>query len=215
MEATSKEELIAVHDRMIKDPAFQTELPITPPDRPEPDLGFLGEIFNAIGRFFVFIAPLLKVLLIVACVLLIAFIIYSIARAIYDRRERIKALINRGKQEDDLKNIDVRPDEHFARTLLSDADELARQGRFGEAIRLLLHSSIADMQERVKRRIGVSMTAREIGHLGSMPDDSRLALHRIIHTVEINIFGEQSVGEADYKKAREDYGIFAFVGGQS
>ncbi len=212
MDSTTNEELIRTYDQLSADPSFQTSLPVPPPDPIQPDLSFLNGIFAAIGAFFAFIGPALFWILVVGGIALLCFVLFSIGRAIYERRDRLNALLKKDAPEDVLSTMDVRPDEHFAKNLLSEADKLASEGRYGEAIRLLLHSSISDMQERIHKRIGVSLTAREIGQLGSIPDDSRSALHRIIYTVEINVFGEQDVSSDDFVKARHDYTVFAFKG---
>jgi hypothetical protein len=216
MDTTTREDLIRSHDGLSADPSFQTGLPVSqPPELPRTGPSVLGDVFEAIGGFIAFIAPVLRLLLIFALIVLVIFVLYSLARALYDRRERLGRLLNRPNAADDLKTVDLRPEEQFARTLLSDADALAAAGRYGEAIRLLLLSSIRDMQVRIHQRIGVSLTAREIGRLGALPDVSRLALHRIIHTVELNVFGEQPVGQDDYSRAREDYTLLAFEGGKA
>ena len=63
---------------------------------------------------------------------------------------------------------------------------------------------------RVQQRIGISFTAREIGELGSMPVNARGALRRIIHSVEVSVFGGSDIGAEDYRFARSDYSEFAF-----
>lgn len=212
MEDETIQELEAAHKSLSRDPSFQQELPVLEikPEKQPDTIGWLDALFDAIGAFFNALVPLFKVLLFGGAALLIGYILYSVGKAFYDRREQMKALLNRKAPDDSLKNVEIRPDEVFARNLLDEADKLAGEGRYGEAIRLLLHSSIRDMQERVHRKIGVSLTAREIGRLGDMPDKSRTALHDIIHTVEINVFAGQDVGKAEYDKTRGDYQIFAF-----
>ena len=61
---------------------------------------------------------------------------------------------------------------------------MADTGDFDAAVRLMLHSSFQEMQKRVRDRIGKSLTGREIGELGQMPEPSRDALRRLILSVE-------------------------------
>lgn len=212
MEDETVQDVGAAHKSLSRDPSFQQELPVLEikPEKQPDTIGWLDALFDALGAFFNALVPLFKIILFGGVVLLFVYILYSIGKAFYDRREQMKALLNRKAPDDSLKNVEIRPDEVFARNLLDDADKLAAEGHYGEAIRLLLHSSIRDMQERVHRKIGVSLTAREIGLLGSMPDTCRAALHAIIHTVEINVFAGQDVGKAEYDKTRADYQTFAF-----
>ena len=214
--AESREQLEDAHKALSRDFSYQQELPDlpdAPSDFEAPEwLRVLGQILDAI---FSFLGPILQVLLIGAGVVLLLYILFSIGRAFYERRHRMAELMRRRPQpKETLDDVDMRPDEAFARNLLEEADRLAALGKFGEAVRTLLHSSIEDMRERVRQRIGIAMTAREIGRIGSMPDTSRSALQRIIHKVEISVFGHSEVLEADYKDARADYSTFAFGGGK-
>lgn len=210
MDETLAEDVEAAHRAMSRDPAYQQELPTPPPEPERVEIGWLEDILRFIARILEPLGPILVYALYAAVILLIAFILFSIVRAIIDRRAQMRALFNRDRPDDILQTMDMRPDEGFAKNLLDEADRLASEGRFGEAIRRLLQSSIQDMQNRIQKRIGISLTAREIGHLGKMPDESRGALQRIIHLVEVNVFALKDVGEAEYKSARHDYTVFAF-----
>ncbi len=207
----SREDIQAAHRRLGADPSFQQDLPVEKPLPDSPDSGWFYQLMQVIADVFVALAPLLKILLVTAAIGVAGYIIFSIARALYDRREQMKALVTQRRGDKDISQVDVRPDEAFARNLLQEADNLAAQGHFDRAIRLLLHSSIQDMQERIHQKIGISLTAREIGQMGQMPDTSRSALHQIIHTVEINVFAGEAVAKPDYDRARADYETFAFA----
>ncbi|MEL7109631.1 MAG: hypothetical protein AAGJ68_12825 [Pseudomonadota bacterium] len=105
---------------------------------------------------------------------------------------------------------DLRPEAKRARALLEDADALAAEGRFAEAVHLLLFRSIDEIQEQKSGIIGRSLTAREIGALGVLPDWIRQALLPIIRIVERSFFGGQDVTEAGWREARASYETFAF-----
>lgn len=104
----------------------------------------------------------------------------------------------------------LKPAEDHARALLEDADALAAAGRFAEAVHLLLFRSIDEIQNKRSGVIGRSLTSREIGALGILPDPVRETLSPIIQIVERSFFGGQEVGEAGWKEARTSYETFAF-----
>lgn len=202
------------HEELARNPAYQRELPtdpvITPEDSPPEVDGdsFLESVFEVIGGFFSAIGPLLKLAVFIAIAALIFYIIFAIVKGIQSRRVTLRDRNLRDAGEDALKDVDIRPDDVLAASLLSEADRLASEGDFSGAIRSLLHSSFKDMQTRIRDRIGISLTAREIGQIGRMPDASRSALQRLISQVELAFFGEIPAGEEEYRRARDDYQTF-------
>lgn len=202
------------HSELTRDSAYQLELPsdavITPEERPPEVDGdsFLSSLFGVIADFFSAIGPLLKLAVFIAIGALVIYIIFAIVKGIQSRRVTLRDRGSGDSGEDQLRDVDIRPDDVLAASLLSEADRLAAEGDFAGAIRSLLHSSFKDMQTRIRDRIGVSLTAREIGQIGRMPDNSRSALHRLISQVELTFFGEVPAGQDDFQKAREDYQIF-------
>lgn len=206
------------HARLLTDRQYQLELPDgripdIEPDIPRADTGpgLMDWLFDAVMA----LGPLFRVLLMLAAGVLVLYVAFSVFQAIRKRKD-IWWKSARGKiPEDQLAGMDIRPDEAFARDLLSEADKLAAEGRYAEAVRLILQSSIRDMQERVKQKIGISFTAREVGGLGRLPDGAREALRRIIARVEVSVFGEASVDAEGYKATREDYTEFALQGARS
>ena len=96
--------------------------------------------------------------------------------------------------------------------MLEEADALAHAGKFAEAVHLLLFRSIEDIQTRVETGVPRSLTAREIGRLGFLPDRARTALGPIIAIVERSFFGGRDVDQAGWQTARASYEDFAFGG---
>ncbi|MEO1553259.1 MAG: hypothetical protein AAFR82_04945 [Pseudomonadota bacterium] len=162
---------------------------------------------RAIAAFFEAIGGLLGYLL-------AAIIIIAILAGIYMVFGDSLAL--RGRQKDkppasDVSTVpDLRPEARRARALLEDADALAAEGRYAEAVHLLLFRSIEDIQEKKSGVIGRSLTAREIGALGILPNLIRETLLPIIRIVERSFFGGQAVTEAGWREARQSYETFAF-----
>ena len=86
------------------------------------------------------------------------------------------------------------------------ADELARQGRFVEAMHTLLLQSLADMRQRLDEQFADSLTSREILRSSRLPDNGRASLREIIARVEWTYFGHHPAGPADYQACREKFG---------
>lgn len=212
--ATTDEALREAHGALRSEPGYQFELPVAdlPEVKPDPEqgAGALDSVFRGLFNLFTALGPILQFLLIVAAVLLVLYVLWSIYQGIQSRQKRLAARDRQSDDADLMKNVEVRPDEEFAAGLLARADQLAAEGQYAEALRILLRQSFSELQSRIKQKIGVSFTAREIGQLGAMPDISRTAFHNLIHQVEISAFGQQSVGKAEYDFAREQYQVFAF-----
>lgn len=121
------------------------------------------------------------------------------------RRER------KDKAAADVSEIDEgRPVRKEAEALLQQADALAADGRYAEAVHLLLFRSIADLNARRAGGVPQSLTAREIERLGDLPERARAALSPIIRLVEKSFFGDRPVDQSGWKEARASYEAFAF-----
>src|ERR1700712_2581547 len=68
-----------------------------------------------------------------------------------------------------------RPAPQQARQLLKEADALAAQGRYSEAVHLLLLRSIEEIEARRPRLLRRALTSREIGSLRDLPEGARPA----------------------------------------
>lgn len=200
-----------IHTAYLADGELQLERPGLQPLEPRTQSempAWLGAIGRFIADVIVFIAPLLKWILIIGVVALVVWLLWflfgDILRTRFGREKAARDDVVRSHAED------LRPDAQTARTLLEEADELARQGRFAEAVHLLLFRSIEDIQTRRKRVVPRSMTAREIGTLSDLPDRARQALSPIIAIVERSFFGGRDVDSAGWRDARASYEHFAF-----
>ncbi|MBS0297556.1 MAG: DUF4129 domain-containing protein [Proteobacteria bacterium] len=103
-----------------------------------------------------------------------------------------------------------RPTEAQARALLEDADRLAREGRFAEAVRLILFRSIQDIQSRRPHVIRPALTSRDIARDGDLPDSAREAFSGIAAAVEHSHFAGHDVDADGYAECRRAYEAFAF-----
>jgi hypothetical protein len=102
-----------------------------------------------------------------------------------------------------------RPSAASARTLLDDADRLAADGRYGEAVRLILFRSIEDIDARWPHRVSPALTSRDIAGLAVLPEAARSVFSNITHMVEISLFGGRALDAAAYAACRGAYQDFA------
>jgi hypothetical protein len=104
-----------------------------------------------------------------------------------------------------------RPTEAQARQLLAEADALAAQGRYGEAVHLLLLRSIEEIEARRPRLLRRALTSREIGGLSGLPEAARPTFRGIARAVEQSRFAGEAIDAATFARCREDYEAFAFA----
>lgn len=84
-------------------------------------------------------------------------------------------------------------------------DELARQGRYIEAMHWLLLRSLTEIRERLGVRFPDSMTSREILKRARLPANGNRLLKDIITHVELSYFGTYPANEEDYEACRTSF----------
>lgn len=205
------DEIDAAHEAYLKLPGLQLERPERIPEAIEPPPetpGWIKWLSRVIGNIFEFLGPVFKILF----YLVIAGVIGGILYFLFGEAIRVrfgKDGHNEARTGDD-EILDVRPDAQTARSLLEEADALARAGKFAEAVHLLLFRSIEDIQGHLENGVPGSLTAREIGGLSNLPERARRALSPIIVIVERSFFGGRDVDETSWSEARASYEDFAF-----
>jgi hypothetical protein len=85
------------------------------------------------------------------------------------------------------------------------ADDLAGQGRYVEAMHLLLFRAFAELRERLGVNFADSLTSREILRRANLPEAGRASLKDIITRVELSHFGAHPAGVQDYGACRRSY----------
>jgi hypothetical protein len=102
-----------------------------------------------------------------------------------------------------------RPTEVQARQLLKESDTLAAEGRYSEAVHLLLLRSIEDIQARRAGLLRPTLTSREIAMLRALPGPARQAFTAIANVVERGRFAALPIGADDFRRCRQEYESFA------
>jgi hypothetical protein len=193
----------AAHARLLSDRSIQFAFGAPPaPQTPPP---WLRALLDAIGHALRAAGPAISVilwtLLIVGVVGVLAFLGWELFFA-PGRRERTVPL--------DLRAGAGVADVGRLRALLADADALAAQGRYAEAVHVLLFRSIDEVEDRGAERIVPSLTSRDIAALPGLPPEPRAAFQEIAGIVEKAVFGGRPVAEAGWMRCRGAYERFAF-----
>lgn len=196
----------ALHETWLADSELQLERPVEAPEPeiPRRSIGFFAWLARVLGA----LGPVFQVIFYAGLAAIVLAILYFIITQATDFR--LDRLGKRKKPEEDDVLQPAAPDAAMARSLLEQADALAREGRYSEAVHLLLFRSINDIQARRSQRLSTALTAREIGALGNLPAAPREALRPIIGLVERSHFGGRPLGPADWSTARTSYEQFAF-----
>ena len=100
------------------------------------------------------------------------------------------------------------PSARQARLLLEDADRLAAQGRFGEAVHLLLLVSIQEIGERQPGIVAPALTSREIARLPALSVLAQRIFSGIAQVVEHGRFGGRAIGQAEFAQCRAAFEQF-------
>jgi hypothetical protein len=94
----------------------------------------------------------------------------------------------------------------FANLKVPDPEELARQGRFAEAIHALLLRALVVVASRGSRSWPRSLTSREILRDPQLPEGVRHPLGQLVQRVETHHFGGVQPLAADFERCREIFG---------
>jgi hypothetical protein len=207
--------LAAAHDALKADPSIQFSLQPAPPP-PEPPqwlrdvFQWLGDVFEPVGRFFRYIgsfmpdAPFARILLWTVLAVAASALAIMVYRRIRDgewrwplRRRAVAVAV--GEEES------WAPEAAPARSWLREADALAAEGRYAEAVHHLLFRSIEDIGRRRPRLVRPALTSRELAAAEALPPPARSLFARIAGLVERSLFGGRPVEAGDWTEARSAY----------
>jgi len=207
---TTAESVAAARDwktlREAGDVQFEPVSPVKPPEIPG-WLERLGEwlraIFAPLGEWLGVSWPVIQNVLLALAILLVLVILWALARPLIERLR-----LRRNQQEP----MDWAPDRVAAVALLEDADRLAAQGHFEEAVHLLLQRSVNHIADAHPDWLHPASTAREIAVFPMLPESARDAFSAIAVRVERSLFALRGLNEADWTAARKAYADFALAG---
>lgn len=202
--AQAEQALAAAHQALLRERGVQFDFPdYVPPTPPEWPywLGPFARMLEAAG-------PVLKWLFIGGLALAAALLLFFIGRELLYARLPARKKPKATAGED----ADWRPGETAARTLLEDADRLAAEGRFEEAVHLLLFRSIEDMAARRPQAVRPALTSRDLACAEGLPGEARRAFAAIAAAVERSFFGGRPVDAAGFSECRRAYEAFALPG---
>lgn len=198
---------------------FHLTAPAPPPQSPEwlrAILKWIAKVLEPVGRFLGWLWSFLPDAGIVRFILwtVIALGAAALLWALYNRivhgewrlRPPRRALPAELAEEEEW-----RPDEAGARSWLEEADALAGQGRFAEAIHHLLFRSVEDIARRRPNLVRPALTSRELAAAQLIPGRARELFASIARQVERSLFGGRTVGEGDWLEARDAYSNFALA----
>jgi hypothetical protein len=93
--------------------------------------------------------------------------------------------------------------------VLAAADDLARQGRFVDAMHVLLLQGLADIRRHLDEEFADSFTSREILRSTKLAEAGRGPLRDIITRVEWTYFGKHPAERKDYAACRASFDALA------
>jgi len=204
----SPAQLRAAHAAMLRDPSLQFSFAKAAPPSSTHLPRWLEAILKGIAEGLHAIAPFLGWVFIGGLVLALLAVLAFIGREFV--RTRWPEVFRRKRAP--AKPAAWRPEAPVARALLDEADKLAAAGRYAEAVRLILHRSIEDIEGHRPRLVKPAYTAREIGRLADIPENARNVFVGIAAVVEKSFFGGQGLDASGFAACRKAYEAFAFPG---
>lgn len=191
MAGPTREEVGKALERVYHAHDYQTEMPKEEPT-PMIEPLVVPDLVKEIIRI------VLITLLVVGGLLLLFFLLNALP-ALRDRFHR------RGGGRDEIGAAAIVSDVDRERLelALGEADRLARQGAYGEALHLLLLYCLNEMRRRFGFGLPPSLTSREILGLSTLPEIRRSGLSIIVSAVEVSHFGGRAADEEIYQLCRQ------------
>lgn len=123
----------------------------------------------------------------------------------------VRAVQRRRRASDAQALVPAEPEAtpHQVEPTIEEAQRLAREGCFAEAVHVLLLAAIRRVAERGKRIPQPHQTSRELLRVLPLGPESRQAFRELVVTVEGAHFGGAEVEEADFARSLERYRALA------
>ena len=208
----------AAHAALKADSSVQFSLPPAPPPPKTPDwlksfFDWLGDVLEPVGKFFAWLgsflpdAPYARALMWLVIAVLLAVVAWMVIERFRHGKWRLPTLPSASRAEIDEDDAWV-PEAAPARAWLTEADALAAEGRYAEAVHHLLIRSIEDIVRRRPNVVRPALTSREISAAEAMPKPARSLFAMIAALVERSLFGGRPVDGQDWTTARAAYADF-------
>lgn len=165
----------------LREAPIQWELPVEK-QRPDRRFGGLG-------------LPLLEILVYTLAGIALIVVLFLIASSLLDRRR--PAIVDRSTEETPP------PPVRLSGEPLARAEEAAREGRFADAIHLLLLGTIEEIRASLGYEAHPSLTSREILRRAPLPAGGAEPLQGLVAEVEWSHFGARAADEAAYRRCVE------------
>jgi hypothetical protein len=137
-------------------------------------------------------------------------IAFGVVFVLYPLRDQL--FLGRMRRPEDwdghAQGANSKPDESALALASAHSEELAAQGRYREAIHVLLLHALSEMRQRLKTQFADSLTSREILRAAKLPAAGNAALLDMIGRVERSYFGEYPTGVDDYAACRSSFDTF-------
>jgi len=209
----------AAHAALKADSSVQFNLAAPPPDPETPSwlkafLKWLEHALEPVGRFLKWIgsfmpdAPMARIFLWSVLALALCALLWAIYERVKSGEWRLPALRRARPAQPEIEDEWI-PEASPAREWLEEADALAEQGRYAEAIHHLLFRSIEDISRKRPELVRPALTSREIGSADAIPASARDLFVGIVRLVERSLFGGRDVDRDDWTNARAAYADFA------
>lgn len=217
----SDEQLSAAHRALRAGGDIQVDMVAAPGRQPPPAwLKALGEWLEQalapVGRFLGWIghfmpdAPYARIFLwtmIGALALLILWMVidrvrHGVWRLPRWRRRRVAVAV-------DAAEDDWTPDAAPARAWLEEADALAGQGDYAQAVHHLLLRSVEDLARRRPQVVRPALTSRDLARASAVPPAPRRLFAEIASAVERSLFGGRPIDADEWSRCRLAYADFA------
>jgi hypothetical protein len=168
----------------------------------------IGSFMHGMGELFAPIAPVLPYLLYGIAIAAVLILLSPVARLFLTTRfERLFA-------RDNLRSdTSWRPTKAAVTALLSEIDALAAEGRYDEAVHLLLIRSVADINAFRPDLVQLHYSARDILSHPLLPEAARPAFKQIVEWVEKSYFAGIAAGKAGFDACRRAYVAFVAAEG--
>jgi len=213
--------LTAAHRALRADGDVQFSMPPVDPPKPPPAWlkalnEWLKDALEPVGRFFRWIssfmpdAPYARIFLwtvIAAAALLFVWMVQDRVRNGEWRLPRL----SRRRVAPYVEAVDDgwAPSEAPARAWLQEADALAADGRYGEAVHHLLLRSVEDLSRRRPQIVRPALTSRDLARAEGIPAMPRRLFAEITAVVERSLFGGDAVDQEQWGRCRAAYADFA------